>query len=230
MIARRPRPRPRSSSRLLRPAQQILAARFQGRAQHLGIGGDEVAGRHGVDELAGIEVDLLPGLLVRALELVDRLDQPARSQKIGLLDEVEERVVAPGRVAKAAIAVLGLDHRGHGAAEQLLAGRLPELQVALPQRQLGVRDGGRIGHDPGGQLEHGRSEVEGIGRAGAVGAAAPREIAQQLLALLVDLAHQLDDILAPAVRRFLLPGHLVPLCFGAVASASERKGSLANAI
>ena len=118
---------------VVQPAQQVLAARFQGRAQHLGIGGDEVAGRHGVDELARIEVDLLPGLLVRAFQLVDRIDQPARGQEIRLLDEVEHRIVAPGRVAKAAIAALGLDHRRH-VAGRAAAGRSPARAAGSPAR------------------------------------------------------------------------------------------------
>src|SRR3546814_7398957 len=36
---------------------EVLAAGFQRRAQHLRIGHHEVGGGHGVDELAGIEVD-----------------------------------------------------------------------------------------------------------------------------------------------------------------------------
>ena len=68
------------AEQVVEAAQQVLAAALERGAQHLGIGRDEVGGRHRVDELAGVEVDLLPGLVVDALDLVDRVDQPARGQ------------------------------------------------------------------------------------------------------------------------------------------------------
>ena len=94
------------AEQVVEAAQQVLAARLERRAQHLGVGRDEVGRRHRIDELAGVEVDLLPGLVVEPLELVDRADQPARGQQVGLLDEVEQRVVVPGRIAKAAVALV----------------------------------------------------------------------------------------------------------------------------
>ena len=60
---------------------QVLAAALQGLAQHLRIGHQEVGGRHGVDELPGIEVDLLGGLVVQALNVLHRRLHPARGQQ-----------------------------------------------------------------------------------------------------------------------------------------------------
>ena len=141
--------------------QQIRAAALQRGAQDLRIGRHEVAGRHRVDELTGVEIDLLLGLVVEALELVDRIDQPARGQQIGLLDEIEHGVVVPRRVPKAAVALFGLDHRLHRLPEQALAGVLPEPQIILPQRQLRLQDRGRIGQDARSQLEDRRRKFSG---------------------------------------------------------------------
>ena len=57
---------------------QVLAAAIDGFAQHLRIGRDEIGRRQRVDELAGVEIDLLGGLRVQAINLGDRLgDQRA---------------------------------------------------------------------------------------------------------------------------------------------------------
>jgi hypothetical protein len=67
---------------VLQPLDQVVAPRFHGRAQHLGVGHDEVGRRHGVDELAGVEVDLLGGLVVQALDLLHGGLDPAGAQQI----------------------------------------------------------------------------------------------------------------------------------------------------
>ena len=106
---------------VLQPVQQVLAAAFDRRAQHLGIGHHEIRRRQRVDELARIEIDLARGALVEPFDLLDRALHPARGQQIALLDEVEQRVVAPRLVAKAAVLGGRLDDRLGLAAEKPLS-------------------------------------------------------------------------------------------------------------
>ena len=120
LIASRPLPRSRSSSRFLQAVDQVLAAAVDRGAQHFGVGQHEIRRRHRVDELARIEIDLARGLVVEPVDLLDRRLHPARGQQIALLDEVEDRVVAPRLVAEAAVAGRGLDHRLGLAAEHAL--------------------------------------------------------------------------------------------------------------
>ncbi len=56
--------------------------------------------------------------------------QPAGGQQIALLDEVEQRVVVPGRVLKAAVAMRRLDHRLGFAAEKALRRALPQASCS----------------------------------------------------------------------------------------------------
>ena len=193
---------------VIEAVQQIGAATLQGGAQDLRIGRHEVAGRHRIDELTGVELDLPPGLVVETLELVDRIDQPARGQQVRLLDEIEHGVVVPRRVTEAAIALFGLDHRLHRLTEQALAGILPEPQMVLPQRQLGLQDRGRIGQNARTQLEDRRPEIERVGCGRAVDRAAPvRDALHQALAVVADLTQHLQQAGLTMLRRFLLLGH-----------------------
>ena len=110
-----PLPRSRSASRLRQALQQVLAARLRGAAQHLRVGQQEVGGAHRVDELPRVEIDLLRGLGVQPLDAGDHVLEEAGGEQVGLLDEVEDLVLAPGVVLEAAVArVLG-DHRARPA-------------------------------------------------------------------------------------------------------------------
>ena len=82
---------------MLQPLHQILAAGLQGLAQDLRVGHDEIARRHGIDELARVEIDLLGRLGVEPVHVADGGLHPARAQQIGLLDEIEQLVLLPGR-------------------------------------------------------------------------------------------------------------------------------------
>ena len=102
------------------------------------------------------------------------------------------------------------------------AGVLPEAQIVLPERELGLGERPRIGHQAGRQLEDGRSEIERV-RAGsaAIDRAAPLgQTLQELLAAIGDLAEDLGDLLAVALRRFLLLGHRAFLYAFAVLGAA----------
>ena len=89
---------------VLEAAQQVLAAGLEGQPQDLGIGRDEVRGRHHLDELARVELELLLGLVVQPVLLAGDLQDVFGAQQVGLLDEVEQRVVVPGGVLEPPVA------------------------------------------------------------------------------------------------------------------------------
>jgi hypothetical protein len=89
---------------------EILAARRDGLAEHLGIGEREVGRRERVDVLAREEVDLLLRLLVEALDARHLVVHPARGDEVALLDVVEEEVLVPVLVLEALVALRGHHH------------------------------------------------------------------------------------------------------------------------
>ena len=67
-----PLPRSRSSSRFCKPFTRFSAAALDRGAQDFRIGQHEIAGRHRIDELARIEIDLARRLLVQSLDIARR--------------------------------------------------------------------------------------------------------------------------------------------------------------
>ena len=141
---------------------QVLAAGLDGGAQHLRIGHDEVGRRHRVDELAGIEIHLLGGLVVQPVDLAHRRLHPARRQQVGLLDVVEQGVLVPGGVGEAAVAALWADDRLGLLAHHPLGGALPQGHIVLPQGHLGLHDHGRVGHHLGRHLQEGIAHIQRV--------------------------------------------------------------------
>ncbi len=180
---------------VLQTLDEVLAAAIERRLQDLGVGHQEVRGRHRIDELAGVEIDLARGLVVEPLDILHRRLHPARRQQIALLDEVEERIVVPRRIAEAAIALRRLDDRLGLAAEKALRRPLPEGQIVVPQRDLGLHELRRIGHHPRRHLEESGTDVERIAHAnaaagtGLAGMLALQKLRHQPLAALGDLGH-----------------------------------------
>ena len=180
---------------MLQPLHQILAAGFQRLAQDLRVGHDEIARRHGIDELARIEIDLLRRLGVEPVHVADGGLHPAGAQQIGLLDEIEELVLLPGRIAEAAILGLGLDHRLAAIAGHALGRGLPELHIVAPEIDLGLDQLGRIAHHPGRHLHEGLADIEGVRHAGGdrvdllAGGLALQEFGHQALGLLGNPGH-----------------------------------------
>ena len=188
-----PLPASRSSSRFCRPLSRFSPLAFDRLAQHLGVGHDEVGGRHRVDELAGVEVDLLGGLVVQPLDVAHGGLDPARGQQVGLLDEIEQAVFRPGGVAEAPIVLLRLDQRRLLGAQELPGGVLPERHIVLPEGELGLHQLGRVFHHPAGHLEECRAYVQRIDRPVVLGqrghGMTRQKIAHQLAALLRDSHH-----------------------------------------
>ena len=186
-MARRPLPRSRSVSEILQALHQVLALGLDGGLHDLRIGEREVGGRQRVDELARVEVDLLGGLVVDALDLVDGVLQPARREQVGLLQVVEDDLVLPRRIIEALVALGRLGHRLDRLAHHALGGHLPQLQVLLPQLHLRLQQPVGVGHHLGREVHEGLGEMQRVGRLLAVGLVAFGEILQQLLAALGDV-------------------------------------------
>ena len=179
---------------VLQALQQVLALALDRRLHDLRVGHGEVGGRHRVDELARIEVDLLRGLVVDAFDLLHGVLQPARRQQVGLLEIVEDDLVLPRRVGEALVALGGLGHRLDRLAHHALGGDLPQLHVLLPQLHLRLQQPVGIGQHLGGEVHEGLGEAQRIGRLGAVGLVLLGEVLQQLLAALGDV---LEGVLHP---------------------------------
>ncbi len=137
---------------VLQAVDQILAARFDGGANHFRIGQREIGRRQGADELAGVEIGLFPGLLVDARDLVDALLHPTRGEQIRLLDVVEDVVLFPGGILEAPVFLGRFNERlcflTHHAAGRVL----PQRHVVLPQGHLGLHHLAGVGHHLGRQL------------------------------------------------------------------------------
>ena len=182
------------AQQVLQALHQVLAAGLDGRPQHFRIGEQEIGRRHRVDELAGVEIDLLRRLVVEAVHLPHRLLHPARGQQVGLLDVVEELVLFPGRILEAAVvrrrAVTG------AASSPIMrrAADLPEVHMGLPQVHLRLPQLGRIGHQPRGHLHERSADIERIGHAEAMLALMLQEIADDALRPLGDAGKGLGQL------------------------------------
>ena len=172
----------------LQAPHQVLAALGERRAQKLRIGGEEVRGRERRGDLPQIELRFLA--IVR-IELVGALDQivgPARRQHVGLLDEIEIRIVAPRGVGEALVGGVGRGDRRRLFALEALQGRSPEVDELLGQRRLRRERPLGIGHVIFGHAADGAHHLaDFIGDRGLDLAALPRRhIGGQRLAALLD--------------------------------------------
>ena len=125
--------------------RQVLAALGERRAQKLGIGGQEVRRRQRRGDLAQIELRLLALVRIEIVGAPDQIVRPARRQHIGLLDEVEIRIVAPCGVGEALVGGVGRGDRRRLFALQALQCRGPELDELPGQRRLRLKGPLRLG-------------------------------------------------------------------------------------
>ena len=116
----------------------------------------KLVGGHRVDHLAAEEVHLAGGVVVEPLDALDHPLRPGRVEEVCLLDVVEDRVLAPLRVAEPLIAGCGLDDRSlrRGLVQQPGGGSHPEPLVVLPELHLGLDHARRVEADPAGELSH----------------------------------------------------------------------------
>ena len=133
-----------------------------GRADDLGVGQGEIGRCNGVDELAGVEVDLVLRLAIEALDIVHRRMQPARREQVGLLEIVEQQVFAPFGIAKSPVVFLGFDQGRAFDAHHSFRGVLPQRHGVLPQRHLGLGEARRVGHHLRRHIEESAADVERV--------------------------------------------------------------------
>jgi len=176
------------------PFQQVLPTGFRGRAQHVRVGHREIRRRHRVQELTCVKVDLRRGLFVQSLDVTHRVAHPGRCHQIALLDVIEDQVFLPVRSLEASIVGGRRHHRRRVAAEHPVGGRLPEIEIALPERHLPLRRLGRIGEIVPGHLHEGGADIHRVGHPhGVIGIVSGDEIRDQFLAFLRDVLNHLGD-------------------------------------
>jgi hypothetical protein len=124
---------------------QVLAPALERGLEHRRIGRGKIGGRQGVDELARVELCLMLDVRIDARHAAHRRFHAARRQQVGLLDEVEQRIVAPDLVLEALVLRTGRDHGLRLDLEQRPGGRaLPQQAEVLPQRHLLAKQSGWI--------------------------------------------------------------------------------------
>jgi hypothetical protein len=205
-----------------------VVAIFQGEAQNLGIGRDEVRGRHHLDELARVELQLLLRLVVQPFLLAGDLEEVFGGEEVRLLDEVEQGIVVPSRVLEAAIAAVGRDHGLDVDAQHALGRALPQPHVVLPQAELRLDQLVRLAHHAAEHLQESSAQRRMAVEAGAAAvglAVACHEVLDQLAAAVGDLAqnrHDLLGLVGLGLRLFLL-GHLGILYHPAAVRSTVRQ-------
>ena len=150
------------TEQVLEALHQVLALGFEGRAQDFRVGDGEICGRQGIDELLGVELDLLRGLFVEPIDFAHGFRDPGRGQQIRLLDVVEDGVLPPGFVLEPAVVALRADHRLGIDPHHARSGVLPERHVVLPQVDLSFEQLGGIGHHLGRQVHEGRADIQRV--------------------------------------------------------------------
>ena len=168
-------------------AHEILAALGERRAQQLRIGGDEVRGRQRGGDLAQIELRLVALVRLEFVGAPDQIVRPARRQHVGLLDEVEVRIVAPLGVGEALVRGVGRGDRRRLLALQALQRRGPEIDELRRQRRLRRERPLGLGHvifgDPADRSHH-LADVVGDRGLDLAALARPQIGGQHLAALL----------------------------------------------
>ena len=167
---------------------EVLAAFGKRRAQQLRIGGQEVRGRERRGDLAQIELRLVALMRIEFVGAPDQIVGPARRQHIGLLDEIEVRIVPPRGVGEALVGGVRRGDRRRLLALQPLQRRGPEVDEPRRQRRLRRERPLRIGEvifgDPADRLDH-LADVVGDRRLDR-SALARAQVGGQRLAALLD--------------------------------------------
>ena len=169
--------------KLRQPFGEVMPARREGRADHLGIGEGKIRGRQGAHDLVQVKLRAVLGVLIDRRGVLDHLLGPSAAQQISLPQEIEKGVLRPFAVQEARIAGRMLDHRLDLLAKKALIGAPPQLDQILVQLGLRRLELLRLGHPI---LRNRREQLRRIGKA-----AHYREGAVALLLILNHLAHDL---------------------------------------
>ena len=135
----------------------------------LGVGEGEIGRRDGVQILLGEEFDPGAGALVQPFRFLDHLERALGGEQIGLLEIVEDRLLAPGGIVEAAVAALGRGDGIGGLAGGARGGGLPQLQPVGGGLLLRLDQLAGMGPQMRGELAEGARRgggVEGLGDVG----------------------------------------------------------------
>ena len=130
-------------------AHQAFAPGLPHFAQHHRIGQREVGRREGVHDLTPDEVELVGAAPVEPFDPREAAPQPARVEQVGLLEEIEDRIVRPFRIPEPVVARLGLDYRRGIPAHHPGGGGGPQRLEVVPEFHLGFEHPGGIDIDFG---------------------------------------------------------------------------------
>ena len=169
--------------KLRQPLGEVMPARREGRADHLGVGEGKVRGRQGAHDLVQVKLRAVLGVRIDRRGVLDHLLGPSAAQQISLPQEIEKGVLRPFAVQEARIAGRVLDHRLDLLAKKALIGAPPQLDQILVQLGLRRLELLRLGHPI---LRNRREQLGRIGKA-----THNRERAVALLLILNHLAHDL---------------------------------------
>ena len=141
-----PLPASMSSASICMPRTRLAPFCFSGLAEQLRVGRQEIRRRERAGDLLDVEARLVARVRRRGLGLLDQSLGPARGDEIGLLEEIEEGVLAPFGVAGSACPSVGRDDR-------LGCSPWTRLQRRVPR---GRRTGCRAASAPRGPLRIGQ--------------------------------------------------------------------------
>ena len=124
-------------------------------ADRLGIGEGEIGGAERVEIGAGVEFGAGAGGLVNPFGLGDEIGGLLRGEQIGLLEVIEDRVLAPGGIAEAPVAALGGDDRVDRLAGEAAGAGAPELHPFGGGLLARLEDGHGVGPELDREIGHG---------------------------------------------------------------------------
>ena len=143
----------------LHPPHQILAALADGVADQFGIGGDEIGGRDRASDLAQVELGALAGGGVHAVGMVDQFVGPVVGERIGLAQEIEDRILLPLGIHEPLVAGVSGDHVGGVFAAHAPQGVRPQVDEAGGDGCLGLQAALGVGEPVFGHLAEGLHRI-----------------------------------------------------------------------
>jgi hypothetical protein len=146
---------------------EVLAVALDRLAEDFRVGQREVGRGQRVDVLAGVEVDLLLGLVVQAVDAGHGVVDVTGGDQVGLLDEVEQEVLLPFFVLEALVALVGGGHRSAGRhAGEAHHRVLPQREVVPHQVHLGLGQAIGVGQQLAHHVHEGLGDAEFVGGGG----------------------------------------------------------------
>ena len=198
-------------------AHEIGAVFFKGCLQHFGVEREEVGRVHRFDIVAGGEGDLFAvGGVEIAIGIINKAVGPVGGEQIGAFDILEDRILRPSGMRKAAAAIGQIgDRLLFFGAEHFGGGRLPERHLAGPVFGGAFGEAFGVAHERAGEIGKGWHHPQRVGRQrGFIGAVGGQIQAPNLLRCVDQLRHvgrKCAYIRWPRRSRMCLIAHDWPL-------------------